>query len=138
MTRASLGLRHTDLFVFGLAAYAGGFLLFGIVGQFSFYLIPSFFVVVFILTVGENLSSIPATTLPSNLAPASEIGAYNGVFSAIVGLGYLAAPVLGGAVIAASSSPLLVWGVLIAPSVPTGAILALYVTPRLRAEANRA
>jgi hypothetical protein len=60
------------------------------------------------------------------------------VFFAIVGLGQLLAPALGGAVIAASSSPLVVWTILVAPSLPAGAILALYVTPRLRAEANRA
>jgi MFS family permease len=138
MTRASLGHRHTTLFVLGLAAYAAGFLLFGIVGQFAFELVPMFFVVVFVLTVGENLGSIPSTTLPSNLAPASEIGSYNGAFSAIVGLGYLFAPVLGGAVLAASSSPLIVWAVLVAPALPAGAILAFYVTPRVRVEANRA
>jgi len=95
-------------------------------------------VVVFVLTIGENLGSIPSTTLPSNLAPAAEIGSYNGAFFAIVGLGWLLAPVLGGAVLAASSSPLVVWGVLVAPALPAGAILAFYVTPRLRAEANRA
>ncbi len=138
MTRASLGHRHTTLFIAGLAAYAAGFLLFGIVGQFAFELVPMFFVVVFVLTVGENLGSIPSTTLPSNLAPASEIGSYNGAFSAIVGLGYLLAPVLGGAVLAVSSSPLFVWAVLVAPALPAGAILAFYVTPRLRAEANLA
>lgn len=138
MTRAALGRRHTTLFVLGAAAYAGGFLLFGVVGQFSLFLIPSFFVVVFVLTVGENLSSIPGTTLPSNLASPTDIGAYNGVFFAITGVGQLLAPVLGGAVIAASASPLVVWSILVAPSVPAGAILALYVTPRLRPEANRA
>src|SRR5208283_1351462 len=138
MTRASLGHRHTTLFVMGLAAYAAGFLLFGLVGQFAFELVPAFFVVVFVLTIGEHLGSIPSTTLPSNLAPAAEIGSYNGAFFAIVGLGWLLAPVLGGAVLAASSSPLVVWGVLVAPALPAGAILAFYVTPRLRAEANRA
>jgi MFS family permease len=138
MTRASFGHRHTSLFVLGLGAYAAGFLLFGIVGQLALFLIPSFFVVVFVLTIGENLSSIPTTTLPSNLAPAREIGAYNGAFTAILGIGQLAAPVLGGAVIAASSSPLVVWGLLVAPAVPAAALLSLYVTPRLHAPANRA
>ncbi|MGA3021763.1 MAG: MFS transporter [Thermoplasmata archaeon] len=138
MTRASLGHRHTTLFVLGLAAYAAGFLLFGVAGQFAFELVPAFFVVVFVLTVGENLGSIPSTTLPSNLAPAAEIGSYNGAFFAIAGVGQLLAPAMGGAVMAASSSPLIVWAVLVAPSLPAGAILAFYVTPRLRAEANRA
>lgn len=138
MTQASLGHRHTSLFLLGLSGYAAGFLLFGLVGQYSFFLVPSFFGVVLILTIGENLSSIPATTLPSNLAPPTEIGSYNGAFFALSGLGSLLAPVLGGVVIAATASPLAVWGLLVAPSVPAGVILALYVTPRLRAEANRA
>jgi MFS family permease len=138
ITRASLGHRHSSLLLLSLGAYAAGFLLLGFVGQFAVALVPMFFVVVFVLTIGENLGSIPTTTLPSNLAPASEIGAYNGVFFAIVGLGQLLAPVLGGAAIAASSSPLVVWGILVAPSLPAGAILALYVAPRLPADANRA
>jgi MFS family permease len=138
ITQASLGHRHTSLFLLGLVGYAAGFLLFGIVGEWSLALVPMFFVVVFVLTIGENLGSIPSNTLPSNLAPPNEIGAYNGVFFAIVGLGQLLAPALGGAVIAASTSPLVVWSILVAPSLPAGAILALYVTPRLRADANRA
>ena len=138
MTRASLGHRHTSLLLLGVAAYAVGFLLFGIVGQFSLFLIPSFFVVVFVLTIGENLGSIPTTTLPSNLAPPTDIGAYNGVFFAISGVGQLLAPVLGGAVIAASASPLVVWSALVVPALPAAAILALYVAPRLPQAANRA
>lgn len=138
MTQASLGRRHTSLFVLGLAVYAAGFLLFGFVGQYDLLLVPAFFVVVFVLTIGENLSSIPVTTLPSNLAPPTEIGSYNGAFFALSGLGMLLAPVLGGLAIAATSSPLVVWGILVAPSLPAGIILALYVTPRLRADANRA
>ncbi len=138
MTRASLGHRHTSLFLLGLACYAVGFLLFGVVGQLAFFLVPSFFAVVFVLTVGENLSSIPSTTLPSNLAPATEIGAYNGVFYSLNGIGQLLAPILGGVVLAASTGPFLVWTLLVVPSLPAGLILGLYVTPRLRAEANRA
>ena len=138
MTRAALGSRHSMLFVYGTVAYALGFLLFGVVGEFSFFLIPSFFVVVFILTVGENLDSIPGTTLPSNLAPPTDIGAYNGVFFAITGVGQILAPMLGGAVVSASSSPLVVWGALVAPAIPACAILTFYVTPRLPPAANRA
>jgi len=138
MTRASLGRRHTLLYVLSIALYAAGFLLLGVVGQWSFHLVPAFFAVVFVLTLGENFGSIPSTTLPSNLASPTEIGAYNGIFLAILGVGQILAPVLGGVVLATSSSPLLVWSVLVAPVVPAGAILALYVTPRLRAEANTA
>lgn len=138
MTRASLGHRHSSLLLLSLVTYSAGFLLLGVVGQFSLLVVPSFFLVVFVLTVGENLGAIPATTLPSNLAPATEVGAYNGVFFAIVGLGQVLAPALGGAVLALSASPLVVWAFLVAPAVPAGAMLALYVAPRLPAKPNRA
>ena len=79
---------------------------------------------------------VPFTTLPSNLAPPMEIGAYNGVFIAFAGLGGLLAPGLGGAVLATGASPLAVWSILVAPVLPAALILRSYVTPRLRAEAN--
>ena len=138
MTRAALGRRHTSVLVLGIAAYAIGFLLFGIDGQYALALVPMLFAVVFVLTLGENLTSIPMTTLPSNLAPPSEIGAYNGVFSAIIGVGYLLAPVMGGAAIAASPNPIVVWSLLVAPAIPACALLFLYVVPRLGREANTA
>ena len=138
MTRAAIGHRHSTLLLLGIVAYAVGFLLFGVVGQFEFFLVPSFFAVVFVLTIGENLDSIPGNTLPSNLAPATEIGAYNGAFFAVSGIGQLLAPVLGGAVIAASSSPLVVWGLLVLPALPAAAIIAVYVTPHLPDAPNRA
>ncbi len=138
MTRAAIGHRHTSILLAGFAAYAAGFLLLGLVGHLALVLVPAFFVVCLILTVGENLVSIPSQTLPSNLAPALEIGAYNGVFSAIVGVGALAAPVLGGAVLSATSDPLLIWAILVAPTLPAGLVLSRYVTPALNARANRA
>ena len=138
MTRAAAGRRHTSLFVGGVAAYAVGFFLFGVVGQYSLFLVPMFFAVVFVLTIGENLTSIPMSTLPSNLAPPTEIGAYNGAFFALIGIGQLLAPAVGGAVVATGAAPLAVWSALVAPSVPAGLILALYVTPRLRDAPNRA
>jgi len=138
MTRAAQGSRHTSLFVGGVAAYAVGFFLFGVVGQYSLFLVPAFFAVVFVLTIGENLTSIPMSTLPSNLAPPTEIGAYNGAFFALIGIGQLLAPAVGGAVVATGAAPLVVWSALVAPSVPAGLILALYVTPKLRDAPNRA
>jgi len=138
MTRAALGHRHSSLLLGGIAAYAVGFVLFGLVGEFSFFLVPAFFAVVFVLTIGENLTSIPASTLPSNLAPPSEVGAYNGVFFAIIGVGQLLSPALGGAIVATGAAPWLVWTALVVPCAPAAAILALYAAPRLPARANRA
>ena len=78
------------------------------------------------------------TTLPSNLAPPTEVGAYNGAFFAITGLGQVLAPTLGGVVLASTGSPLLTWGLLCVPAIPALLLLRLYVVPRFRADANRA
>jgi MFS family permease len=138
ITRAGIGHRHTSLFVLGTALYAAGFLLMGGFALFPFAVLAGFFLAVFVLTTGENLTSIPFTTLPSNLAPPTEIGAYNGAFFAIVGIGQLLAPTLGGVVLALTANPLLTWGILVVPSVPAMVLLGAYVAPRLSPRANRA
>ncbi len=137
-TRASLGHRHTSLLIVGSALYGGSFLLLGASDLLAGAVIPLFFAVVVVLTVGENLDSIPMTTLPSNLAPASDIGAYNGTFQAIVGVGQVLAPTLGGLVLATGAAPFVVWTALCAPMAPALVIVALYVQPRLDPGANRA
>jgi MFS family permease len=138
MTRAAAGHRHTTIFVLGTGLYVAGFLLLGVFGLLGFAIIAGYFAVVVVLTLGENLTSIPTTTLPSNLAPPTEIGAYNGAFSALMGVGYLLAPVLGGLILAATLNPLLTWGILIVPALPAMYLLQRYVAPRLEPSANRA
>ena len=138
MTRAATGHRHTSVFVLGTVLYMAGFLLLGAFGIARVAVIAGFFAVVVVLTLGENLTSIPTTTLPSNLAPASEIGSYNGAFFAITGVGQLLAPVVGGLVLALALDPLLTWGLLVVPAVPALLLLTRYVTPRVERTANRA
>ncbi len=137
-TRASLGHRHTSLLIVGSALYGGSFLLLGASGLLSAAVVPLFFAVVVVLTFGENLGSIPMTTLPSNLAPPSDIGAYNGTFQAIVGVGQVLAPTLGGLVLATGAAPIVVWAALCAPMAPALLVVGLYVEPRLDRTANRA
>jgi DHA1 family multidrug resistance protein B-like MFS transporter len=136
-TRASLGHRHTSLALLGLGCYAVAFLWIGGLGYLPELIIGGFVASVFLLTIGENLVSIPYGTLPSNLAPPSEIGAYNGAFSTLVGIGGILAPLLGGAVLGAVSTPALVWIILVVPAVPA-AWLIRRAALRLPPQANRA
>lgn len=137
-TRAALGHRHTSVLILGLLLYGVGFLLLGLAGFFPTAVVGLFFVVVFVLTMGENVVSVPTTTLPSNLAPPTEIGAYNGGFFAALGVGQVLAPAFGGLVLALGWDPLATWAILVAPALPAAYLIGHYVTPRLSATANRA
>lgn len=88
-TQLSLGHRHTSLLILGTILYVIAYLLLGTFGLLGFAVVTAFFVSVVILTIGENLFSIPSTTLPSNLAPSTEVGSYNGAFAALTGTGSL-------------------------------------------------
>ncbi len=137
-TRAAIGHRHTGLTHLGIALYVVGFLLFGAVALVPALVLAGFFASVFVLTMGENVLSIPMQTLPSNLAPAGEIGAYNGAFFAITGVGQILAPTLGGFVLVLGANPLVTWAVLMVPAVPALAAGHLLIAPRIRREADRA
>jgi len=75
-------------------------------------------------------------TLPSNLAPSSELGSYNGAFGMLSGVGGNFSPVFGGVVLATISNPLLVWAILAIPAIPA-VLLYRWVGSRISAEANR-
>jgi MFS family permease len=74
-------------------------------------------------------------TLPSNLAPSSERGSYNGAFNTLAGIGGIFAPLAGGLALSASGNPLLVWGVLALPTIPAIAIF-LWLGRRIPKAAN--
>ncbi|MCI4372719.1 MAG: MFS transporter [Thermoplasmata archaeon] len=137
-TRAALGHRHTTALYLGILLYVAGFLIVALVAFVPALVLAIFFGAVVVITMGENVESIPVTTLPSNLAPATDVGAYNGAFFAITGLGQVLAPTLGGVVLAATGNPLLTWGLLCLPAVPALLLLRLYVMPHIRGDANRA
>lgn len=137
-TRAAVGRRHTALLELGLVLYVAGFLVLGFVALVPALLVGGFFASVFVLTMGENVFSIPTTTLPSNLAPPTEIGAYNGAFFAILGVGQILAPTLGGLVLAFGLSPPVTWALLMLPSVPALLLLRAWILPRVPDRPNRA
>lgn len=137
-TRLAIGRRHTSVLVLGVLLYAAGFLLLGLSGSTSIDVTWAFFGVVVVLTMGENVLSIPTTTLPSNLAPPAEIGAYNGAFNAVAGVGQLLAPGVGGLALALGWSPITTWGLLVLPAFPAALLVVRFVAPRLPDAANRA
>jgi MFS family permease len=136
-TSAVIGRSHTRIGAVGTAVYAVSFLFLGLAPRVPGLLLPIFFGATALLTFGENLLTIPTSTLPSNLAPVGEIGSYNGAFQTLLGIGGLIAGILGGVALASFPDPMLLWSVLVAPAVP--AILLLqWVQGRLPARPNRA
>jgi MFS family permease len=136
-THRVLGMRHTTIFILGGLLYGVAFLLLGLSALLVLLPVVLFFVATVVLTVGENLGSIPSSTLPSNLAPPGEVGAYNGAFFAFFSAASIAGIFLGGAVLATVVNPLWEWVLLCVPLVPGFVILRL-VAPRLSVAADRA
>jgi len=136
-TQSVLGRRHTTIAILAIGLYGVGFLGLGIAGVLAFAPVVAFFAAVAVLTIGENLVTIPQNTLPSNLAPAEEIGSYNGAFSMVAGLGGILSVVVGGAVLESTSNPLLIWVLLLIPAVPA-ILLFRHAATRLSPVVDRA
>jgi MFS family permease len=137
-TRVAHGHRHTSLFLLGTLLYVGGFLFFGLIALVPALVLAGFLASVFVLTMGENVLSIPYSTLPSNLAPPGEVGAYNGAFFSITGIGMTLATTLGGFVLALGESPPVTWALLMLPAVPALAISYGVLARRVPPTPNRA
>ena len=134
-TKLMIGRKHTSAAVMALVLFAFAFLALGALSLLGFGVLVAAFVFVVLLTVGENLGAIPMMTLPSNLAPRTERGSYNGAFNMLSGIGGIFAPLAGGLALSASSNPLIVWGALAIPTVPAVAIF-LWVGRRIPIAAN--
>lgn len=134
-TSLMIGRKHTTSATLALLLFALAFLALGAVSLFGLGVLVAVFAFVVLLTMGENLGAIPMMTLPSNLAPRTEIGSYNGAFNTLSGIGGVFAPLAGGLALSATGNPLLVWGVLAIPTVPA-AVLFLWVGRRIPVKAN--
>jgi len=118
MTKLMVGRKHTSSAVLAVAMMGISFLALGGISLFSGAAIVAVFAFVVLLTFGENLGAIPSMTLPSNMAPATEIGSYNGVFGLFSGIGNSFAPLAGGIVLSSIANPLAVWVILAIPCIP--------------------
>jgi MFS family permease len=136
-TESVVGWRHTTIAVLGMLLYVVAFLGLGASGLWPALSVGVYFVAVVVLTVGENLITIPQATLPSNLAPKAEIGSYNGAFAMVGAVGFLASVLLGGAVLSWTANPLLIWAILIVPAFPA-IVLYRHARIHLAPEVDRA
>jgi MFS family permease len=136
-TESLIGRRHTSIAILGALLYAGAYLLLGVSALWLLFPSEFFLLSVFILTLGENVGTIPISTLPSNLAPRGEVGAYNGAFNTFLSSAALAAIFLGGAVLSAVPNPLWEWVLLVLPTIP-GVVLLRLASRRIPLEADRA
>ena len=136
-TESLIGRRHTTIAILGTVLYVVAYLLLGVSALFVLFPVLLFFLAVIVLTVGENVVSIPQSTLPSNLAPAGEVGSYNGAFNTFVSAAGLAAIFFGGAVLTAVSNPLLEWVILVLPAFPA-IVLMRWASRRIANSVDRA
>lgn len=137
-TRAAHGHSHVNLTVLGTALYVAGFVFFGLISLVPGLVLAGFLAAVVVLTMGENVLTIPTPTLPSNLAPPGEVGAYNGAFFAITGVGTILGTTLGGFVLALQLRPDVTWGLLMLPAVPALLFAVAWLKPKVPSEADRA
>jgi MFS family permease len=117
-TNSVLGRRLTTIAIGGALLYVVSFLAMGASALYAFYPVAVFFVGVGVLTIGENLSAIMSSTLPSNMAPAGELGSYNGAFGAVATVGGLVSTLVGGIALQYVPNQLEFWGLLCLPVVP--------------------
>jgi MFS family permease len=136
-TEAAIGWRHTSLGILAAVLIAASYLLLGVAGLFVLLPVAAFLAAVVVLTIGENVGAIPSSTLPSNIAPPEEIGAYNGAIGMFMGLGGLSATLVGGAVLSVTANPLLIWVLLASPSIPA-VILFRLAARHIPGQADRA
>jgi MFS family permease len=134
-TRMMLGRKHTAAAALALVLFAMAFVALGAFSLLGLGVLVAAFAFVVLLTIGENLGAIPMMTLPSNLAPKSERGSYNGAFNTLSGIGGIFAPLAGGLALSASGNPLVVWGALAIPTIPA-VLIFLWLGKRIPATAN--
>jgi MFS family permease len=122
-TESVIGRRHTTIAIMGTSLYVVSFIGLGAAGLFSLFPTLIFFVAVVVLTIGENLITIPQTTLPSNVAPKEEVGSYNGAFGAVGGAGFIVSVLVGSVVLSLTANPFFIWLLLCLPAVPAIVLL---------------
>ena len=135
-TKLMTGRTHTFSAVLAIVLMGISFVALGGISLFDGWALVAVFSFVVLLTVGENLGAIPSMTLPSNMAPATEIGSYNGAFNLFSGAGNSLSPLIGGVVLSTVANPLSVWLILAVPCMPA-ILLFWWLHPRIPAAANR-
>jgi predicted MFS family arabinose efflux permease len=137
VTKWSIGHRHTSAANVALVLYVISSIFLGAVGLGveGGVLVAVVMLAVVILTFGEDFKAIPMLTMPSNLAPATEIGLYNGAAAMFAGAGVAIAPAFDGFALSVTNNTLLSWVLMIIPAVPA-VVLFARLGKRLPQQAN--
>jgi MFS family permease len=137
VTRWATGHMHTSAANVSVLLYSVSYVMLGAIGLDGpgGVVVAVVMLAIVVLTFGENFSAIPMMVMPSNLAPPTEIGSYNGAFGLFAGAGWVFAPALGGFALSVTSNTLLAWVLMVIPAAPA---VALFVRlgKRLPREAN--
>ena len=136
LTKALTGRVMTRVGLWGILAYAIAFFGMGLEGVVRVLVIPVLFVLVIVMTLGENLVTIPLFTLPMNIAPKAERGAYAGAMTAAGGVGNMIVPPLTGFALDFEATPLVTWAMLVLPVVPAAVLLRM-VRRRVSPSSNK-
>jgi predicted MFS family arabinose efflux permease len=137
VTKWSTGHKHTSAANVALLLYVISSIILGVVGLGveGGVLVAVVMLAIVILTFGEDFKAVPMLTMPSNLAPSTEIGLYNGAAAMFAGAGAAIAPAFDGFALSVTNNTLVAWVLMIIPAVPA-VILFSQLGKRLPKEAN--
>jgi MFS family permease len=107
MARYLTKFRMSSVIASGAVVYAAGYFLVAFAQDFMFL---SF--CMFVITMGENITSPSSMNLVANMSPEKERGRYMGVFGLSTSFGYSLAPFIGGVLLDITvGMPILLWGI---------------------------
>ncbi len=137
VTKWATGHMHTSAANVSVLLYFVSYVMLGAIGLGAYggMLVAAVMLAIIVLTLGENFGAIPMMTMPSNLAPPTEIGSYNGAFGLFSGAGWVLAPALGGFALSVTSNTLLAWLLMMIPAAPA-VVLFILLGKRLPKKAN--
>ncbi len=137
VTKWAKGHMHTSVANVAVLLYSVSYVMLGAIGlgRSGEATVEFVMLAIVVLTFGENFGAIPMMTMPSNLAPPTEIGSYNGTLWLCAGAGWAFAPALGGLALSVTSNTLLAWLLMMIPAVPA-VVLFVRLGRRLPRKAN--
>jgi len=107
MARYLTKFKMSSVIAAGAIVYAAGYFLVAFAQDFMFLAFC-----MFVITMGENITSPSSMNLVANMSPEKERGRYMGVFGLSTSFGYSLAPFIGGVLLDITvGMPVLLWGI---------------------------
>jgi MFS family permease len=107
MARYLTKFKMSSVIASGAIVYAAGYFLVAFAQDFMFLVFC-----MFVITMGENITSPSSMNLVANMSPEKERGRYMGVFGLSTSFGYSLAPFIGGILLdVMTGMPVMLWGI---------------------------